>query len=193
MHENRHFLLYRKHCHDAENHVRMQYITLGSCCKMASNHRVADLNTNPVLISKGKDEAQMPLSVVGPLFISSLLLHLSQAVLGVWHLSLFHSIYSSFDNRLDLIQEPAFYCVFYFIFPIYPCLHILYNIYVKMKRFGSFKFNRLAISWPPWVRVWGWASYRFLPFTVFSLGLPFCFLKNSVQLTSTLTHPNISA
>ena len=31
------------------------------------------------------------------------------------------------------------------------------------------------ISWPPWVRVWVWASCRFLPFTVFSLGLPFCF------------------
>ena len=33
--------------------------------------------------------------------------------------------------------------------------------------FCSFQFNRLAISWPPWVRVWGWASCRFLPFTVF--------------------------
>ena len=42
-----------------------------------------------------------------------------------------------------------------------------------MKKFCSFWFNRLAISWPPWVRVWGWASYRFLPFTVFSLGFPF--------------------
>ena len=29
------------------------------------------------------------------------------------------------------------------------------------------------ISWPPWVRVWGWASYRFLPFIVFSLACPF--------------------
>ena len=36
-----------------------------------------------------------------------------------------------------------------------------------MKKACSFKFNRLAISWPPWVRVWpGWASCRFLPFTV---------------------------
>ena len=40
---------------------------------------------------------------------------------------------------------------------------------------SSFYFNRLAISWPPWVRVWGWASYRFLPFTVvvFLLACPF--------------------
>ena len=27
-----------------------------------------------------------------------------------------------------------------------------------------------------------WASYRFLPFTVFSLGLPFCFLRYIVNL-----------
>ena len=36
---------------------------------MASNHRVTDLGKNPVRISK--DEALTPLSVVGPLFISS--------------------------------------------------------------------------------------------------------------------------
>ena len=46
------------------------HVTLGICCKMASNHRVTDLEKNPVRISK--DEALMPLSVVGPLFISSL-------------------------------------------------------------------------------------------------------------------------
>ena len=64
MHENRHFLSYRKHCHDAENHA---HITLGSRCRMASNHRVTDLEKIPVQISK--DEALTPLSVVGPLFI----------------------------------------------------------------------------------------------------------------------------
>ena len=51
-------------------------ITLGSCCKIASSHRVTDLEKIPVRISK--DEAPKPLSVVGPLFISSLLFHLSQ-------------------------------------------------------------------------------------------------------------------
>ena len=45
------------------------YVILGSHCKMASNHRVTDLGKNPVRISK--DEALTPLSVVGPLFISS--------------------------------------------------------------------------------------------------------------------------
>ena len=59
--------------------------TLGSCCKTASNRRVTDLDKNPVRISK--DEALMPLSVVGPLFISSLLFHLSWALLGAWHFS----------------------------------------------------------------------------------------------------------
>ena len=87
---------------------------------MASNHRVTDLGKNPVRISK--DEAPMPLSVVGPLCISSLLLHLSRASFGAWHFSLLHSVYCSFHNRLDLIKEPAFYWVFYFIFPVYPCL-----------------------------------------------------------------------
>ena len=41
------------------------------------------------------------------------------------------------------------------------------------------------ISWPPWIRVWGWASYRFLSFTVFSLGLPFCFSSYIVHLRCT--------
>ena len=48
-----------------------------------------------------------------------------------------------------------------------------------------FYFNRLAISWPPWVRVWGWASYRLLPFTGFSLGLPFCFSSYIIHLQCT--------
>ena len=88
---------------------------------MASSHRVNDLEKIPVQISK--DEAPMPLSVVGPLFtISSLLFHLSQALLGVWRFSLFRSVYSSFHNRLDLFREPAFYWEFYFIFPVHPRL-----------------------------------------------------------------------
>ena len=42
------------------------YVTQGSRCKMASNHRVTDLQKIPVRISK--DEAPTPLLVVGPLF-----------------------------------------------------------------------------------------------------------------------------
>ena len=87
---------------------------------MASSHRVTDLGKNPVRIAK--DEAPTPLSVFGPLFISSLLFHLSRALLGAWRFSLFRSVYSSFQYRLDIIREPAFYWAFYFIFPICPCL-----------------------------------------------------------------------
>ena len=54
---------------------------------MASNHRVTDFEKIPVRIAK--DEAPTPLSVVGPLFISSLLCHLSRALLGAWRFSLF--------------------------------------------------------------------------------------------------------
>ena len=76
----------------------------------------------PITVRISKDEAPTPLSVVGPLFISSLLFHLSRTLLGAWRFSLFRSVYSSFHNRLDLIREPAFHWVFYFIFPVYPCL-----------------------------------------------------------------------
>ena len=69
-----------------------------------------------------QDEAPMPLPVVGPLFISLLLFHLSRVLLGAWRFGLFRCVYSSFRNRLDLIREPAFYWAFYFSFPIYPCL-----------------------------------------------------------------------
>ena len=117
MHENRHFLSYRKRHHDDENHVHIyvHYVTLGSRYEMASNHRATDLDKIPFRISKD----------VGPLFISFLIFHLSRALLGAWHCNLFHSVYSSFHNRLDCIREPAFY----FIFPVYPCLfhHICKN------------------------------------------------------------------
>ena len=83
-------------------------------------HRVTDLERFPVRISK--DEAPTPLPVVGPLFISPLSFHLSRALLGAWRFGLFRSVYSSFHNRLDHIREPAFYWMFYFISPIYPCL-----------------------------------------------------------------------
>ena len=102
---------------------------------MASNHRVTNLVKIPVHISK--DEAPTPLSVVGALFISCLLFHLSQTLLGAWRFSLYRSVYSSFHNRLDLIREAAFYWMFYFVFPIYPCLFHLINI-CKNKRFRSF-------------------------------------------------------
>ena len=98
---------------------------------MASSHRVTNLEKIPVRISK--DEALMPLSVVEPFYISSLLFQFSRALLGAWHFSLFHSVYSSFHSRLDLIREHAFYWVFCF-----PNLSLFVSSYVKMKKFCSF-------------------------------------------------------
>ena len=91
-------------------------------------NRVTDLEKIPVRISK--DEAPTPLSVVGPLFISSLLFHLSRTLLGAWRFSLFRSVYSSFHNRLDLIREPAFYWVLFY----FPSLSVFVSSYVKMKK-----------------------------------------------------------
>ena len=91
MHENRHFLSYRKRRHDAENHIYAHCVTLGSRCKMASSHKVTDLEEIPVRISK--DKSPTPLSVVGLLFISSLLFHLSRTLLGAWRFGLFRCVY----------------------------------------------------------------------------------------------------
>ena len=100
------------------------------------------------------------------MFSSSSLFELSRTLLGAWRFSLFRSVYSSFHYSLDLNREPAFYWAFSF-----PSLSLFVSLYVKMKMFCSFQFNRLAVSWPPLVWVWSWSSYRFLPFTVFC----FCF------------------
>ena len=65
MHENRHFLSYRKRRHDAENHVHLYALRhSGETLQNGSSHRVADLETIPVRISK--DEDPTPLPVVGP-------------------------------------------------------------------------------------------------------------------------------
>ena len=176
MHENRHFLSYRKRRHDAENHV---YICaprhLGVAAKWLQQPQGYRLGKNSVRISK--DEAPTLLSVAGPLFISSLLFPLSRALLGAWRFSLFRSV--------QLSQQAGPHqgaCLLLGVLFYFPNLSLFVSSYVKMKKFCLFQFSRLAISWPPWVRVWGWASYRFLPFTVFSLGFPFCFLSYIVHL-----------
>ena len=134
MHENSHFVCTESVAMTLKiMYTYAHYVTMGSRCKTARSHRETDLETIPVRIAK--DEAPMPLSVVGPLFISSLLFHLSRALLGAWRFSLFRSVYSSFHNRLDLIREPAFYWVFYFIFPN---ISFFVSSYVKMKTFCSF-------------------------------------------------------
>ena len=95
-------------------------------------HRVTDLEKIPVRIAK--DEAPTPLSVVGPLFIPSLLFHLSRALLGAWRFSLFRSIYSSFHNRLDLQAA----CLLLGVLFYFPNLSLFVSSYVKMKKVCSF-------------------------------------------------------
>ena len=85
---------------------------------MASSHRVTDLEKNPVRISK--NEAPMPLSVVGPLFISSLLFHLSRALLGACHFSVFILFMLAFTTGWTSSGSLPF--IVCFIFQIYPCL-----------------------------------------------------------------------
>ena len=140
MHETRHFLSYRKRRYDAENHVHICALRhSGESLQNGQQPHGNRLEKNPGPISK--DEAPTPLPVVGPLFISSLLFHLSRALLGAWRFSLFRSVYSSFHNRLDF-QGARFYWVFYFIFPIYPCFIICKNenilfVLVQQTRFHA--------------------------------------------------------
>ena len=94
---------------------------------MASSRRVTDLERIPVRSSK--DEAPTPLSVVGPLFISSLLFHLSRTLLGAWRFSLFRSVYSSFHQGACLLLGVLFY---------FPNLSLFVSSYAKTKKFCSF-------------------------------------------------------
>ena len=137
-------------CTLLSNQFGLKYMSVGG----GGVHRVTDSETFPVRIFK--EEAPTPL----PLFISPLSFHLSRALLGVWHFVFCCCVYSSFQNGLNLIREPAFYWVFYF-----PNLSVFVSSYVKMKKVLFVLFSRLAISWPPWVKVWGWDSDQF--FTIF--------------------------
>ena len=87
-----------------------QTITQVPVCPVPQGNQLGKISSSNL-----QDEAPTPLTVVGPLFISLLLFHLSRVA---WRFGIFRCVYSSFHNRLDLIREPAFYWVFYFSFPI---------------------------------------------------------------------------
>ena len=181
MHENRHFLLYRKHRHDAENHVHI--------CALRHSGESLQNGQQPQGNRLGKNSS------------SNLQVRSSDAIVSSWAFVYFLLVISSF---LSLVRCVAFQ---YFLFCLlqlsqqagphqgaclllgvlfyFPNLSLFVSSYLKMKKFCSFQFSRLAISWSPWVRVWGWASYQLLPFTVFSLGLPFCFSSYSDHLRCT--------
>ena len=67
------------------------YVTLGSRCKMASNHRVTDLEKYPVRISKNKARSDAIVSSWAFVYsMSSLFISLSRTLLGAWRFTLFH-------------------------------------------------------------------------------------------------------
>ena len=151
---------------------------------MASSHRVTDLEKIPVRISK--NEAPTPLSVVGPLLPPCYFIFLEPChVRGV---SVFFVLCTQLSQQARPHQGA---CLLLGVLFYFPNLSLFVSSYVKMKKFCSFQFLRLAISWPPWVRVWVGpflfllVYYRFLSFTVFSLGLPFCFSSYIVHLRCT--------
>ena len=89
---------------------------------MASSHRVTDLEKIPVRISK--DEAPTPSSVVGPLFISSLIFHLSRILRGV---SVFFVVFSLVFIAGHISSGSV---------PFIGCFILLFHHnYVKMKSF----------------------------------------------------------
>ena len=85
---------------------------------MASSHRVSEGEIIPVRISRMKVRhcQWLGLCLFPPCYFIFL-----DPVKCVAFLS-FSFCVLSFHNRLDLIRELAFYWVFCFIFPIYPCL-----------------------------------------------------------------------
>ena len=177
MHENSHFLSYRKRCHDAENHAH--YVTLGSRCKMASSHRVTDLEKIPVKSPSMKLRRycqQLGLCLFPPCYLIFL------ETFQVRGVSVFFVLFTlAFTTgQTSSGSLPFIGCFILFSQCILVCF-----IICKNNKFCSFQFNRLAISWPPWLRVWGWASDRFLPLTVFSLCLPFCFSSYIIHLRCT--------
>ena len=141
-------------------------------------HRVTYLEKFPNLQGWSSDTIASSWAFV----YSPLSFHFSQALLGAWCFGLFRCVYSSFHNRLDLIREPAFYWVFYFIFPIYPCL------FHHMQRWKSFvcsssidqQFHGLPGLGFGVGLVTGSCHWLF-----FSLCLPFCFLGYSIHLWCT--------
>ena len=71
---------------------------------MASSHRVTDLEKNPVRITK--DEAPTPLSVAGPLFISSLLFHLVDFALLLAHFKRYHD-----SEEVNVTHSDLYACI----------------------------------------------------------------------------------
>ena len=93
---------------------------------MASSHRVTDGEKIPVRISK--DEAPTPL------FIFSVLFHLSRALIRAWRFNLFGSVYLLSQQARP--HQGA--CLLLGVLFYFPNLSLFVSSYVKMKKFCSF-------------------------------------------------------
>ena len=86
-------------------------VEVGSVCVCAQGNRLGQISISTLQVWNS-------FSVVGPCYF---ILFEPCYVRSVSHqlaCGLFRCVYSSFQNRLDLIREPAFYWVFYLIFPV---------------------------------------------------------------------------
>ena len=97
---------------------------------MASSRRVTGKKI-PVQISM--DEAPTPFTGSSWAFVYFLLISSFSRLVTCVAFQSFSFCVLSFQNRLDLIRDPAFYWVFYF-----PNLSLFVSSYVKMKKFCSF-------------------------------------------------------
>ena len=92
---------------------------------MASSHRVTDLEKIPVRITKGRSSDAVVSSWAFVYFL--LVISSFSSLVRCVAFQSFSFCLLCFHNRLDLIGEPAFYWMFYFIFPIYLCFIICKN------------------------------------------------------------------
>ena len=91
MHENRHFLSYRKRLHDAENHVHL--CTLRHSGESLQNDYQPQGNWLGQNSSSNLQGWSSDTIVSSWAFISSLLFNLSWTLLGAWRFDLFRSVY----------------------------------------------------------------------------------------------------
>ena len=148
MHENRHFLSYRKRHRDAENHVHIYALRhFGESLQNGQQPQGNRLGKNPVRISK--DEAPTLLSVVGPLFISFLLFHLSPTLLGAWRFSLFRSVYPFTTGQTSSGSLPFIGCFILFSQFILVCFTTCKNenvLFVLVQQTSDFVASLLGFG-----------------------------------------------
>ena len=152
MHKNRHFLVYRKCRHDVENHVHMCALrhsgeSLQNGQQPQGNRLGKNPSSNHQRVKLRRHCQQLGLCLFPPCYF--IFLEPCYNVRCV--------VFQSFSLCLLQFSQQARphkgACLLLDVLFYFPNLSLFVSSYVKMKKFCSFQFNRLAISWPPWVRV----------------------------------------